>query len=62
MRYFPILNGDHPRYRCYTCGKVFQLEYTYQACKPGVKEQIVESTWALVCWRTLLETNNSACF
>ncbi|OTA14857.1 transposase [Xenorhabdus vietnamensis] len=35
-------NGDHPRYRRYTCCKVFQLEYTYQACKPGVKEQIVD--------------------
>ncbi|WP_157104611.1 IS1 family transposase [Xenorhabdus hominickii] len=35
-------NGGHPRYRCYTCCKVFQLEYTYQACKPGVKEQIVD--------------------
>ncbi|WP_155272318.1 IS1 family transposase [Xenorhabdus bovienii] len=35
-------NGGHPRYRCYDCCKVFQLEYTYQACKPGVKEQIVD--------------------
>ncbi|WP_420497883.1 IS1 family transposase [Xenorhabdus khoisanae] len=35
-------NGGHPRYRCYACCKVFQLEYTYQACKPGVKEQIVD--------------------
>ncbi|MBD2814592.1 hypothetical protein ID850_07400 [Xenorhabdus sp. Flor] len=25
-----------------TCCKVFQSEYTYQACKPGVKEQIVD--------------------
>ncbi|MEX0447360.1 IS1 family transposase, partial [Xenorhabdus sp. SGI246] len=33
-------NGGHSRYRCYACRKVFQLEYTYQACKPGVKEQI----------------------
>ncbi|CDM91181.1 Insertion element iso-IS1N protein insA [Xenorhabdus bovienii] len=31
-------NGGH---RCYACCKVFQLEYTYQACKPGVKEQII---------------------
>ncbi|MDE9537301.1 IS1 family transposase, partial [Xenorhabdus bovienii] len=35
-------NGGHPRYRCYICCKVFQLEYTYQACKPGVKEQIID--------------------
>ncbi|WP_143827617.1 IS1 family transposase [Xenorhabdus bovienii] len=35
-------NGGHPRYRCYSCCKVFQLAYTYQACKPGVKEQIVD--------------------
>ncbi|MDE1485752.1 IS1 family transposase [Xenorhabdus bovienii] len=35
-------NGGHPRYRCYSCYKVFQLEYTYQACKPSVKEQIVD--------------------
>ncbi|MDC9624088.1 IS1 family transposase [Xenorhabdus sp. XENO-7] len=35
-------NGGYPRYRCYACRKVFQLEYTYQACKPGVKEQIVD--------------------
>ncbi|MDC9623465.1 IS1 family transposase [Xenorhabdus sp. XENO-7] len=35
-------NGVHPRYRCYACCKVFQLEYTYQACKPGVKEQIID--------------------
>ncbi|PHM76756.1 IS1 family transposase [Xenorhabdus cabanillasii] len=32
-------NGGH---LCYACCKVFQLEYTYQACKPGVKEQIIE--------------------
>ncbi len=31
-------NGGH---RCYAYCKVFQLEYTYQACKPGVKEQII---------------------
>ncbi|SFN43214.1 InsA C-terminal domain-containing protein [Xenorhabdus japonica] len=35
-------NGGHSRYRCYACRKVFQLEYTYQACKPSVKEQIVD--------------------
>ncbi|NHB94391.1 IS1-like element transposase [Photorhabdus cinerea] len=28
-------------YRCYVCCKVFQLEYTYQAYKLGIKEQVV---------------------
>ncbi|MGX9728643.1 MAG: IS1/IS1595 family N-terminal zinc-binding domain-containing protein [Candidatus Electronema sp. VV] len=32
-------NGTH-RYRCNKCGKSFQHEYTYDAWKPGVKEQI----------------------
>ncbi|WP_143827614.1 IS1 family transposase [Xenorhabdus bovienii] len=32
----------YPRYRCYACSKVFQLAYTYQACKPGVKEQTID--------------------
>ncbi|BET95861.1 IS1-like element transposase [Xenorhabdus sp. TCT-1] len=35
-------NGGHQRYRCYACCKVFQLEYTDQACKPGVKAQIFD--------------------
>ncbi|AOM39823.1 transposase [Xenorhabdus hominickii] len=35
-------NGGHPRYRCYACRKVLQWEYTYQACKLGVQEQIVD--------------------
>ncbi|WP_232326377.1 IS1-like element transposase [Xenorhabdus hominickii] len=34
-------NDGHPRYRCCTCCKVSQWEYTYQACKPDVKEQII---------------------
>ena len=32
----------HQRYRCKSCRHVFQLEYIYQAKKPGVKEQIVD--------------------
>ncbi len=32
----------HPRYHCYACRKTFQLNYTYQACNPGMKEQIVD--------------------
>ncbi|EAM4449171.1 IS1 family transposase [Salmonella enterica] len=30
------------RFRCRDCHRVFQLSYTYEARKPGVKEQIVE--------------------
>ena len=32
----------HQRYRCKTCKHVFQLDYIYQAKKPGTKEKIVE--------------------
>ncbi|WP_187650959.1 IS1 family transposase [Xenorhabdus indica] len=32
----------HPRYHCYACRKTFQLNYTYQACQPGMKEQIAD--------------------
>ncbi|MDC9623944.1 IS1 family transposase [Xenorhabdus sp. XENO-7] len=35
-------SSGHPRYHCYACRKTFQLNYTYQACKPGVKEQITD--------------------
>ncbi len=31
----------HPRYHCYACRKTFQLTYTYQACNPGMKVQII---------------------
>jgi transposase-like protein len=30
------------RCRCRSCGKTFQLDYTYKASKPGVKEQILQ--------------------
>ena len=30
------------RYQCNNCNRYFQLEYSNNACKPGVKEQIVE--------------------
>lgn len=36
-------NGTQ-RWRCNNCRKSFQLEYRYNARKPGVKEQIVELT------------------
>ncbi|PHM53548.1 transposase [Xenorhabdus hominickii] len=29
-------------YHCYACRKTFQLKYTYQACNPGMKEQVVD--------------------
>ncbi len=34
--------AGHTRYRCPACPHVFQLTDTYEACKPGVKEKIVE--------------------
>ena len=33
--------AGHVRYRCSACAHVFQLIYTYEACKPGVKDKIV---------------------
>lgn len=30
------------RYQCRLCNRYFQFDYVYNACKPGVKEQIVE--------------------
>ena len=41
-------NGRRPSgiqyWRCKKCRKNFQLEYRYNACKQGVKEQITELT------------------
>jgi len=36
-------NGTQ-RWRCHECGKSFQLDYRYNARKPGVKPQIAELT------------------
>ncbi|MCI5157719.1 MAG: IS1 family transposase [Candidatus Electrothrix sp. AUS1_2] len=36
-------NGTQ-RYRCNECGKNFQNEYSYNAWKPGVKDQIETQT------------------
>ncbi len=36
-------NGTQ-RYRCNECGKNFQNEYSYNAWKPGVKDQIEKQT------------------
>ncbi|MBF1995506.1 hypothetical protein HW114_08320 [Serratia symbiotica] len=35
----------HERLRCQSCRCVFQLNYTYQAWKPGLKEHIVDMTF-----------------
>lgn len=41
-------NGHRPngtqRWRCKSCQKSFQLDYTYNANKPGVEEQIITLT------------------
>ncbi len=34
-------NGEQ-RYRCCECGHCFQLEYRYEANKPGVTDKIIE--------------------
>jgi len=30
------------RFRCLACRKTFHLDYAYEACRPGVKEKIVD--------------------
>lgn len=41
-------NGKHPngiqRWRCNTCKRSFQTTYSYEASKPGVKEQVLTQT------------------
>ena len=34
--------AGHQRFRCLDCKRTFQLEYAYEASKPGVKDKIVE--------------------
>ncbi|WP_157879484.1 IS1 family transposase [Xenorhabdus poinarii] len=34
--------GGHPRYRCFSCHRTFQLDYSYRACHAGIKEQVVD--------------------
>lgn len=34
--------AGHVRYRCPACPHVFQLTYTYEARKPGIKDKIVD--------------------
>ncbi len=35
-------SAGYPRFRCLDCKKSFQLDYAYEARKPGVKEKIGE--------------------
>ncbi len=35
-------SAGFPRFRCLDCNKSFQLDYAYEARKPGVREKIVE--------------------
>ena len=39
----------HQRYRCNQCNKTFQLDYIYQACRPGIKAQIVDLVVYSIC-------------
>jgi transposase-like protein len=43
-------HGQNPkgcdRFRCRDCHRVFLLTYTYEARKPGVKEQITEMAFS----------------
>lgn len=34
--------SQHQRFHCRSCQRVFQLTYSYEARKHGIKEQIVE--------------------
>lgn len=36
----------HDRFRCRDCLRVFQLTYSYEARKPGVKEKITEMAFS----------------
>ncbi|NNN79689.1 IS1 family transposase [Vibrio sp. 11-4(1)] len=34
----------HQRYRCLSCCRTFQVNYCYEACKPGIRGRIIEMT------------------
>ncbi|TKE90817.1 IS1 family transposase [Vibrio kanaloae] len=36
-------NG-HQRFRCPACRRTFQVNYCYEACKPGIRNRIIEMT------------------
>nr|WP_232370362.1 IS1 family transposase [Xenorhabdus lircayensis] len=36
--------GGYQRYRCLSCNRTFQLDYSYRACQAGIKEQIIYLT------------------
>ena len=33
---------ENQRFRCLVCRKTFHLDYYYEACRPGVKDKIVD--------------------
>ncbi len=53
IRTFP---KGHDRFRCRDCHRVFRLTYTYEARKPGVKEQITEMTFNMAGVRDTART------
>ena len=34
-------NGNQ-RFRCSDCKRTFQVDYAYEACKPGMKDKIID--------------------
>ena len=39
-----LSSNSTQRWRCKSCKKSFQLHYSYNAHKPGIKKQIIEQT------------------
>ena len=39
-----LSSSDKQRYQCRSCRRYFQLDYIYNACKPGVRDQIIDMT------------------
>ena len=35
-------SAGNQRYRYFSCMKTFQLDYTYEACKPGTYDRIIK--------------------
>ncbi|WP_425286345.1 IS1/IS1595 family N-terminal zinc-binding domain-containing protein [Candidatus Fukatsuia endosymbiont of Drepanosiphum platanoidis] len=36
MKKHGIGSGGHPRFRCLSCNRTFQLDYCYKTCQSGV--------------------------
>ncbi|MGL9751569.1 MAG: IS1 family transposase [Symbiopectobacterium sp.] len=34
--------SGHQRYRCQSCKRSFQLDYSYRACQPGMTDQLID--------------------